>query len=715
MTAVETRRQILFTKRESGVAVLMLDCVGKLNYLGRSVISELEQALRIIEEDRTIKAAVMMSGKPDNFVIGADVFEIRKMSTFEELHALSSDGHAALNLVARSKKPVVVAINGPCFGGGLELALSGHWRIATSDGKTEFAFPETKLGLIPGLGGTQRTPRLIGLKAALGLILSAEPVSAQEALEMGLIDELVPSSELMSAAESRALALAADPAEIATRVESTESVKATKYCLRDLTEDKADKLFAMTERSVRIKTRGHYPAQLKVVEVMRKGVKEGLEAGLAEEARVFAELAHSEVSANLMALFFATDFARQSAASLAAKFGEQDTTRLGVVGGGTMGSSIATLAATRGMNVKVRVNPDKEIETTERLHSLVPSDFTDRIQVTSNWADLADSQLVLETVAEDLSVKTEVLSEIEKVVSPECTIATNTSSLPLEELVSVLQKQDRFVGVHFFHPVDRMTLVEVVALKTTSRKSLARAADVVLRLDKIPAMVKNGPGFLINRMIVPYIQESARAMEQGIPVNWSEDAVVQFGLPIGPMELVDEVGADVAFTVVESLEKAFGERMRPPEVMYRFQALGAGGKKHGAGIWMYDNGGRRGELNPQIFTIEGVCGSEEKAPKEELERLAERFIFPMIDEAARCLEDRIVMKPREIDMAIVHGIGFPPFRGGLLKYADRIGLPKVAERLKEIYGDGPRTVSPLIQKYIAEGRGFYSRAGKEDE
>jgi 3-hydroxyacyl-CoA dehydrogenase/enoyl-CoA hydratase/3-hydroxybutyryl-CoA epimerase len=695
MTTVETRRQILFNRRESGVAMILLDGTGKLNYLGSSVMRELQEVLRVAIDDASIRAIVMMSAKVDNFVIGADLFEIRKASGRDEIFKLCTEGHAALDMVANCPKPVVMAINGPCLGGGLELALAGHWRMATDDARTQFAFPETRLGLIPGLGGTQRCPRLIGLKAAIGMILSAEAIHAAEAQSMGLVDEVVAAAVLMEAAEKRALELANDRSPLAARDAK----------IPELDDGKAGKLFAMTERSVRIKTRGHYPAQTKAIEVVRTGMEKGFEEGRRAEIEAFADLATGDVAANLIALFFATDFARQSAASLAAKFDEAGTSRIGIVGGGMMGTTIASLASQRELSVKLLVNAGREEDTLERVVS------RDRVECTSDWSQLADAQFVLEAVAEEVEAKQQVMRQVEAVVSPDCTIASNTSSLPLDEIGSVLKKSDRFVGVHFFHPVDRMPLVEVIALKTTARKSLARAADFVSKLDKIPAMVKNGPGFLINRLLTRYIMEASRAAGEGVPIPWLEESAIHFGMPIGPFEVLDEVGEDVAFSVVDSLEKALGERFAPAQIFHDFRDLGAKGKRYGEGVYLWDETGKRREINPAIESIPYLRVSAEKCPEAEREKLAQRIIFPMVDEAARCLEEKVVMKPREIDMAIIHGIGFPPFRGGLLKYADQYGLERVAARLRELYG----TVAPLIEKYVQEGRNFYSLGGSSED
>ncbi|HEY9791819.1 MAG TPA: enoyl-CoA hydratase-related protein [Candidatus Obscuribacterales bacterium] len=711
MNTVEASRQVLLTKKDSGIAIVLLDGSGKLNSLGTPVMRELQQIIRTIGSDPQIKAAIVISGKPDNFVIGADLFEIRKVTVEEDLHNLSRNGQQTLNDTANLSKPLVVAINGTCLGGGLELALAGHWRIASDEPITQLGLPETRLGIIPGLGGTQRLPRLVGLKQALGMILSAEAISAQEALGVGLVDELVPSSELMSRAEKRALELAANPAVFVERQALMGTlVEQTAWPLKDVDEEKANKLFAMTERSIRIKTKGNYPAQMRVLDVIKTGLTKGIKAGLEAESRLFSELAFSETSANLIALFFQTDFAKQSARSLGAKFGQNNTCKVGIIGGGMMGGSIARLSSQQGMTAVVKVKTGKTAEASQHIQG-------PHIQCVEDWAKLSDCQLVLECVPEDVALKHSVLKQIESVVSPDCTIASNTSALSLAELARGLDKNDRFVGLHFFHPVDRMPLVEIISLKTTSRKAAARAADFVTKLGKIPLMVKDGPGFLINRLLSCYLLAAANLMEEGVPLNWIDEAAIDFGLPMGPCELLDEVGLDLGYKVAANLHQTLGERMRPSDILKNIPKLGLVGKKNGKGIYLYDETGRRKEFNPEVAAIPNVKTSTEKADDATKKKIVQRLVMPMIDEAARCLEDRIIMKPREVDMAIVYGIGFPPFRGGLLKYADHVGLPEVVNQLNDNdrCTSPKRGVAPLISKYVAEGRGFYSRGGKEEE
>ncbi len=738
MNTTEARRQISFTLRPSGVAFLLLDSGGKVNSLGSEVTRELEPIVERLAEDPRVKAAVIMSGKPDTFIIGADLFEIRKATDPLQIYRLSRDGQNIFNKISALPKPVVVAINGACLGGGLELALAAHYRLASNAPATQLGLPETRLGLIPGLGGTQRLPRLIGLKAALSLILSAEPLSAQEALALNLVDEVVPADELFGRAEARALELI-DESDFVEKQRNLyqgsfepadNALCCQAYTLAGVDKEKARKLFAMSERSIRIKTRGNYPAQTRVLEVMKEGLFKGFEQGLEAETRGFSELAISEVAGNLIALFFTTDFARQSAASLTAKFPGNSVQTVGIVGSGTMGSAIAHLSAASGLNVLLRVNKSSPEEALERVSGhcsrLKPTGHSDtagsdsfisRVEGVTDDNELCKADLVLESVVEDLDVKKSVLATLSAVLLPESVIASNTSSLPLSDLSDSVKQSDRFLGLHFFHPVDKMPLVEVVSHKTTSRKTLARALDFVLRLGKTPVIVKDGPGFLINRLLTCYLQEAARMAESAIPLNWIEEAAIDFGMPMGPLELLDEVGLDVAFKVASSLHQSLGERMAPPQILAGVQALGLVGKKTGAGVYSWDESGRRLRLNPDLIEGAGCVVVEEKSTPEMRLVLAERLILPMVDEAARCMEDRIVMRPREVDMAIVLAIGFPAFRGGLLKYADKLTLPRVSARLADIYAASVscRQVSGLIEKYIAAARGFYFLGGGKEE
>lgn len=714
MEAVETKEQVITRLKPSGCAIVMIDCPTKENYLGSTVFPDLDKALSKLETDTSIKACVFISGKPETFIIGADIFEIKKAQDEKALYHLARRGQETLDRMAALRIPLVAAINGPCLGGGLELALACHGRVATDTPTTMLGLPETRLGLIPGMGGTQRLSRLVGLKAALATIMSAEPVTAQEALNQGLVDSLVSPDDLMASAEAYALSLAGDSELFAKRKQV-----ATGACgLPDLDAEKAAKLFAMTERSVRIRTRGNYPAQTKVVEVIRHGLDAGMQSGLEMEARVFSQLAAGPIAQNLISLFFATDYARQSATALANKFNQTTPETIAIVGSGTMGAAIADLAGSCDIVVKLRVNRDRQAAARDRLqahksrHKGAGEEIADNVELVSADKDLSDVGFLLESIIEDKDAKTNVLGRLAAVLPADCVIASNTSSLGLAALADSVPGNERFCGLHFFYPVDRMPLVEVVSHPKTSRSALARACALVVGMGKTPVMVKDSPGFLINRVFTTYLLEAATMAGEKIPLNWIEEVATEFGMPMGPFELIDEVGLDTAFSVVEQLHRAFGARMQPHEALVKTKQLGITGKRSGNGIYLYDASGKRLEFNPKVALASGACTSPDKCPAEKKPEISDRLFLTMVDEAARCLEERIVARPRELDMAMVLGIGFPPFRGGLLRYADSLGLPVVIERLEGIYKGRPdREVSPLLRKYKEQGRSFYSLEG----
>lgn len=714
------KREILLVRRNSGAALVMFDSPGRYNSLGRNAIQDLSLAIEKAETDNTIKALILISGKPESFILGADLKEIRQAKDKQELFDISSQGHALFNRIASIGKPVITAVNGLCLGGGLELALTAHARIATPGPETQFGLPETRLGLIPGLGGTQRLPRLIGLKAALELIMSAEPIGAEEALTLGLIDAICDPDDLIEEAEKMALSM------IAT------GDWTNKFNSQISEPEKSLKLLSITERAVRLKTKGNYPAQTKVLEVIKAGLLNGVKAGSELEAEVFSELAASSTAANLIALSINMEIAKQSAFSLCQKYPESEIDSVAIIGAGKMGIGLAVLSATNGLATTLKTNADKLESVSEEIHSQAQTvvnrllknggnkeslteEFLDLLAVTAKDSDLEEADLILECVKEDEEIKKIVLARCDANRNSQSIIASNTSGLSIQKLSKSLANPADFVGIHFFHPVARMPLVEVVYHPSTSKETLARALSFIDILDKTAVLVKDSPGFLINRLLTAYLVEFARMMEVA-PLNWIESAALEFGMPIGPMQLMDEVGIDVAFSVAANLYESFGERMKLPIMFYKVSALGVKGKKTGSGFYSWEND-KPVQVNPELLSGTGTTVSPEPCPPEEKQRLAERLILPMIDEAARCLEERIINRPREVDVAVVLGIGFPAFRGGVLRYADSLGMKNLCQRLESIYKQSPdcqRQVSGLLTSYAASGRNFYSLSEKSE-
>jgi len=714
---------------------MILDAAGKHNLLSSHVMDEFADNIQQAKDDPEIKALAIISGKPDTFLSGADLHEIMKFTAAEQAEELSRKGQRIFNALANIGKPTVAAIHGVCLGGGLELVLCCNRRIATDSPITLIGLPETKLGFVPGLGGTQRLPRLVGIRNSLEIILTGDPVSARRAFELGVIDKLSTQDKLLDDAEKEALDLLKSgdwrsPDQIASKAAG------------ELTPEKLKSLFAMAERSVRIRTRGNYPAQTQVLEVMKEGLHNGIEAGLDLEARTFATLSVSEVSKNLVFLFFTTEFARQSAVASASKEDTPQVKTVGVIGAGLMGSTIAQLAAQNGFDVLFQsAQKERHEYLTQRAQEInarllkANQDSQDgqRSGNSGSSADRSDTKhigtvkavvkdeefaaadLIIEACAENAETKTEVFKRLCLVARPEAVIASNTSSLSISAFKKSVSENVSLVGMHFFHPVDKMPLVEVIAPSGTNKSAIAQVTAFLSKLGKTPVTVKDSPCFLVNRLLYCYLVEAARIAAEKTPINWVEEAAIDFGMPMGPMALLDEVGLDVSNMVAKALEKAFGERMAAPPELDEAMRIGMIGKKTGRGIYSWDESGKKLGFDKRITENIGLVVTDTKVDKELAKKLTMRMILPMIDEAARCLEEKVVRRPREIDLCMVMGVGFPPFRGGLLRYADALGLDKVIEGLKELYSHSPkRSISPYLIKLASENRGFYTRSTGEE-
>jgi 3-hydroxyacyl-CoA dehydrogenase/enoyl-CoA hydratase/3-hydroxybutyryl-CoA epimerase len=706
---IEEKKQVILRKRGSGVGVLMLDCPGRVNLLTSDVMEELESALSEVSEDSSIKALMLLSGKPDTFLSGADLHEILRFEDRDAAYRLSRRGQSVLNQFGELAKPVVVGINGSCLGGGLELALACHRRIATTNSSTVFGLPEVRLGLIPGLGGTQRLPRLVGLKGALEIILSSEPINAFHAKEMGLVDDIVEPDELMARLEQEALALL-HAQEIGSR-----------FGYDPEANPKDAQLLNMAERSLRIKTKGHYPAHTRVTAVIREGLFNGFQAGMQLEAETFADLAVGEVARNLIFLFFTSELSRQMSLSQARKAQIPDVETVGIVGGGNMGAGIAQLAALTGHKVLISdVTAERTNSAVEDVrarimhHRPTNSESPDgaekaaqAVNAARSPSDMASADLIVEAVFEDLQVKSDVFNALSKGARDKCVFATNTSSLSVTDIAERVDGSERVVGLHFFHPVDKMPLIEVISQPNTAPWAIARAMSFVSKLGKTPLVVKDGPGFLVNRLLCCYLAEAGKLAAEKVPLNWIDDAAVAYGMPMGPLALLDEVGLDIAYKVSSMLHAKCGDRLAPPAVFKTVEQLGLVGKKAGLGLYVW-NDGRKQSFNPELLQKADLVVSEDKPDQKAIEDISDRLIFPMIDEAARCLDEKIVRKARELDMGMILGIGFPAFRGGPLHYADAIGIPKVIQKLHDMEPKTQRSVCGLLCQMSQTGRGFYS-------
>jgi 3-hydroxyacyl-CoA dehydrogenase/enoyl-CoA hydratase/3-hydroxybutyryl-CoA epimerase len=699
------------------VAWLTFDLSGeKVNKLNAASMIELSITLESLRQLKELRGLVIRSGKPDGFIAGADINELAAIATIEEAREKAELGRAVFNRLEGLRYPTVAMIHGPCLGGGLELALACRYRVVSDHDRTTLGLPEVSLGIIPGWGGTQRLPRVVGISAAATMILTGKPVPARKAVSMGLAD-----------------AIAAEPflADAARRLIETVQGRGGRRAVlrrrrrsgglgRRLAATPVGRAFVlrMARRQTLARTRGHYPAPLAAIEVLR------YRRGAAAETEAFARLAVSQVSRNLVWLFQASQRIKRQAPQGA---GQRESPRAAVVGAGIMGSGIAWALAKAGIPVRLR---DVNWEALARGMSaaagmcralvkrrqMTPSEMDVvmlRIGPGTDYSGFQNASIVIEAVSEDMGLKKKVLQEIESRVRPDAIICSNTSSLPLEELAAALTHPERFIGLHFFNPVNRMPLVEVVPWRGTDRAVIVAAADMVRKMDKTALVVGDCAGFLVNRILLPYLIESAWMFEEGTNPQRIDAALEGFGMPMGPLALVDEVGLDVGYKVAMLLEGAYGSRMHVPKALGTIASLpGCTGRKAGVGFYRYR--GERRRVNKKVLAVAQQARKSDNVQARSLsdDEIVDRAVLIMVNEAARCLEEGIVAGPEALDMAMVMGTGFAPFRGGLLRYADERGVAAVRTRLDELAQRfGERFLAaPLLARIAENGGRFYKDA-----
>ncbi len=721
-------RQLKLKQLPSGLLLVKFDSLQKANQLTSAVMTEFEEVLNKIEQDPSVKAVGIISAKPDTFLLGADLREIMQLKSQEAASRLVTSGHACFARLANLKKPTIAGIHGTCLGGGLELALCCHKRLATPSKKTVLGLPETKLGFVPGLGGTQRLPRLIGLKSALDLILSAEPINAARALEIKLIDQIVELENLETEMDRVAKELLQQ-----SGLKSVDESYENEFVNIDARDEMALKT---ARRSMRMITRGNYPALLQVIDVIETGLKSGFQKGLAEEAKTFAELAVSEVSRNLVSLFFNAELVRQSALAAVEKEHVLPIGTVGVIGGGMMGAGLAKYLAEKGFKILFRsLNKDrteqaflgikeelqKNAARKSDLGSEGPNSQTEvDIQPVFDDKMFVEADIILEATQETLDTKTTLFSELKPLLKNDCLLATITSSLSITSIASQLDLDMCVIGAHFFNPVDKMPLVEI-ALPSANyisqhgaeiryRQANAKLLHFLAELGKTPLSVKDSPCFLVNRLLACYLLEAGRLAETGIPLSWIDKVAIDFGLPLGPLTLLDEIGFDLVLLVADTLAAQFPERVVLPSVLKKVENVGMKGKRFGCGIYMWDVNGKRLSVNPRLINEIGLKESDSNPDEETSAKIASALILPMVDEAAHCLEEKVVRRAREVDIGCVLGLGFPAFRGGILRYADSLGLSNVVSKLEKIYSqtESKRKVSNLLKELAQNNGKFYS-------
>ncbi len=684
--------------RADGVAVVRLDVAGEpVNTLQESFAAEFSKVFLDLSEEPQLKAVVFTSGKPDSFIAGADLKMLRAVQHAEQAAELSRTGQRALALLVGFRVPVVAAIHGACLGGGLEVALACSARVATNDQKTKLGLPEVQLGVLPALGGTQRLPRLVGVQSALDLLLTGKQIDGKRALRMGLIDELVPPSILLEAAVRVALARAAQkpPGKSVFRrlfgkAELTELALAENPLGRKV-------LFDQARKQLLHKTHGNYPAPERILHVVKLGLAEGLEKGLIAEASAFGELVVSAEARALMHVFFASTELKKDSGLDAADVAPRAITRVAVLGAGLMGAGVAYVTAARA-KVDVRLKDRDEPALAkglkyvrEILDGRVKArrlDVTERdllmahVTATTTYGGFDGVDLVIEAVFEDLALKRSVLADVEAHTGKSAIFASNTSSLPITKLAEGARRPDQVIGMHYFSPVHKMPLLEVVVTERTAPWVTATCVELGKRQGKTVIVVRDGAGFYTSRILGPYLSEASFLVAEGVAIERVDQALVEWGFPVGPITLLDEVGIDVGAKVGHVLYEAFGERMaQPPGVdgLLKDQRLG---KKNQRGFYVYGEKGHAKQGAKQVdSSVYGLLGVQ---PTNALASaaIAERCALQMLNEAAHCFGEGILRSARDGDIGAIFGLGFPPFLGGPFHYADTLGAAEIVRRLE---------------------------------
>jgi 3-hydroxyacyl-CoA dehydrogenase/enoyl-CoA hydratase/3-hydroxybutyryl-CoA epimerase len=700
---------IYVERRSDGVAMVTLDHPTKpVNTLSPAVVAEFQEMVAPLLDEPGVRALVVVSAKPDTFIAGADLELIEGLGE-TEISAMSRDGNALLERIATSKKPVVAAVHGAALGGGLEVALACHYILASDDPKTVLAQSEVMLGLLPAGGGTQRLVERVGLVAALPMLLTGKRVRARRAKKMGLVDAVTTPGGIGETGVRAALALAAGSLKRTPRKKTLLDRLVSTAPGRALVLRKA-------RQQVAVQTRGLYPAPPAILDCVETGLKEGLLAGLARESESFGKLAVTPESRNLVRLFHAVNEAKKGVDREAGK-----VRRLAVLGGGFMGAGVASVSlglcpvVVRDLSDKVLGRTAKTVD--DGLNRQVRSGAIPRVEadrrrsrllLTTEAADVAGADLVIEAVFEDLELKRRVLAEVEELVPESAVFASNTSALPIGEIAAGAHYPERVVGMHYFSPVPKMPLLEIVVAEKTAASATAVARAFGTAQGKTCIVVKDGPGFYTTRILAPYLNEAVALVEDGARVEDVDRAMKDFGYPVGPLALVDEVGIDVGAHVARDLGRAFADRgLEGSGAMPRLYEAGLHGRKNGRGFYLYPAGKKKARktVNPKIYNLLG--GGERR--RIAVSEIQNRLALLMVNEAVHCLQEGVISSPRDGDLGAILGLGFPPFRGGVFRWVDALGAEGIVSRLHELTGVHGRRFEPaaMLAEMAMNGKKFY--------
>ncbi len=675
----------------------------------RETLQELKTAVleaSELEKKSTIKGLIFFSHKPGVFLAGVDISLINGLKTEPEALRALDEAHSIFNTLDDLKIPTVALVDGVCLGGGLELSLACKKIFISDNPKTALGLPEVMLGVLPGFGGTYRLPRKVGLTTALDMILTGRQIKGKNALKMGLADAMLPTERMCELAKTYLLDKKTGKKK--TMKEEVQHAAMDNFLTRKI-------IFQKAREKVLETSKGFYPAPLKILEVLETGAGKGRGDYLALEAQAFAELSQSIQSKNLQHIFFLTDNSKK----LENKDKLPSIKKGAVLGAGVMGGGIAWLFAQNNQSLLMKdITPaalelglkqaSQNFSGALKKRRMTQDEFNRKmrsIEPTLNFEGFKATELVVEAVVENMDIKKKVFSELEGYVRPETILTSNTSSLSVEEMSKALKNPSRFAGLHFFNPVNKMPLVEIITHEKASKETIDTLVKWVLDVKKTPIVVKDGPGFLVNRILAPYLNEAAFLLEEGVSVEALDEAALNFGMPMGPCRLMDEIGLDVCVKVGKIMHDGLGARANPSSLSTKLYDEKLLGKKNGKGFYLYDEKGKVTGKNPDIAKLL----PSKKLRKDEMD-IQMRLFLPMVNEAAYIFADKIVDKASTVDVGMIYGTGFPPFRGGLCKWADQEGLEQISERLNNYSKEVSQErymIAPFLSMMINDKKKFY--------
>jgi 3-hydroxyacyl-CoA dehydrogenase/enoyl-CoA hydratase/3-hydroxybutyryl-CoA epimerase len=661
------------------------------NIFDAATLDELNEHLDFVENDASLHGLIIASAKKSIFIAGADLKTLLQQAQSGEMREFISKGQRIFSRLADLKIPSVAAIHGACAGGGYEVALACGYRVATDDPATRIGLPETTLGLIPAWGGCTRLPRVIGAEKAAEVILKGKLYSAQEALRLGLVDEIVPRDQLIDRAR--------------------EKVRAGKRKIQSQTTP---------AQEVRPPKQPGNAAPERACQIINKTLSISPAESLGMELDAIVDLGKTESTQNLIRNFFLAEKYKKGSSRTPA----ERVVHAAVIGAGVMGSGIAQWLSSRGVTVILRdiarEQIDRGLANIEKIYAdavkrglmteTKAKDGRARICGSTAPMELRDVQFVIEAASEKMSIKKEVFRELAMEAGPKTIIATNTSALPVSALAEVTVSPEHVIGLHFFNPVSRMKLVEVVIAKETSEETRERSLAFVRQIGKLPVNVRDNPGFLVNRVLFPYLLDAAELFEAGVEAEKIDSALVQWGMPMGPLRLIDEIGVDITVDIGNTLEKAYGQRDHVSAVLLWLRDGQMLGRKTGTGFYKYEGKAQAPNGAAEEWR-KSIRHSERSEPNLRFARddIAHRLVFLMVNEAARCVEEKVVDSPEDADYGMILGTGFAPFRGGPLRFAEHIGLKKVVAELERL-AQTEEKFSPCetLKKHARDGTKFYA-------